>query len=115
MHSTPAISASHHARRINPFQQLREILLQKLWLPRVIYEALPYLYLVMGLTALVSAAYLPGWNWLLPYAILFSLACLHVSLAIIALRYNARCKSSAGRGNGDDYSDEDYPASEGRG
>lgn len=90
MHNSNAISASAHRRQTNFLRQMRNVLLQKLWLPKIIYEALPYFYLVMGLVALASAVYMPGWAWLLPYAMLFGLACLHVSIALIALRYNFR-------------------------
>lgn len=90
MQNSSAIPASHDGRISFP-RQIRNFLLQKLWLPRIIYEALPYLYLFLGIIALVSAVHIPGWAWMLPYAILFSLICLHVSLAVIALRYNYRC------------------------
>jgi hypothetical protein len=90
MHHNRAVPASHHETRISFAQQIRVSLLRKLWLPRLLYEALPYLYLVIGMAALASAVYVPGSGWILPYAILFAVICLHASLAIIALRYNYR-------------------------
>ena len=97
MQSSSAIPVSADQRRNNPLRQIHGILLQKLWLPRIIYEALPYLYLLMGLSALACALYMPGWGWILPYAMLFGLVCLHISIALIALRYNFRRNAKACR------------------
>ena len=69
---------------------LRRVLLRKLWLPRFVYEALPYLYVVLGLAALASAIYAPGMTWILPYLLLIGLGCLHGGLALVALRYRLR-------------------------
>jgi hypothetical protein len=90
MHPSRAVPASSHESRISFAQQIHGLLLQKLWLPRLLYEALPYLYLAIGIAALASALYVPGSGWILPYAILFAVICLHASLAIIALRYKYR-------------------------
>ena len=68
-------------------KKLRKILFRKLWLPRVIYESLPYLYILAGLTTLISGVYLPDGTWILPYVVLLGLICLHAGLAVAALRY----------------------------
>jgi len=70
--------------------RFRKLLLRRLWLPRFIYEALPYLYIACGLVALGSAIYTPDWTWILPWAILVGLICLHAGLALAALRYRIR-------------------------
>jgi hypothetical protein len=90
MQNSSAISASTHEPPKGFLRHMRNVLLQKIWLPRAIYETLPYLYFLLGLGALVSAIYTPGWGWILPYAMLFGLVCLHVSIALIALRCNFR-------------------------
>jgi hypothetical protein len=69
---------------------LRRLLFRKLWLPRSVYEALPYFYLASGLGALLSALYLPSWTWILPYLILLGAICLHAGLAILTLRWRYR-------------------------
>lgn len=70
--------------------KLRSLLLRRLWLPRIVYEALPYLYIACGLVALASAMYTPDWTWILPWAILVGLISLHAGLALVALRYRFR-------------------------
>ncbi len=90
MQSPSAIHDSARPRPVGLAGRLRRILLRKLWLPRGVYEALPYAYIGLGLTALASAIYLPGWTWVLPYLALIGLGCLHAGLALIALRYRFR-------------------------
>ena len=90
MHSTQIIRAPQHLRRNNASRRIRNLLLQKLWLPRIVYETLPFLYLFLGLTALASAMHMQDWTWILPYAILLGLICLHAGLALITLRYRYR-------------------------
>ena len=90
MQSTHVIRAPQHLRRNNASRLIRNLLLRKLWLPRIVYETLPFLYLFLGLTALASAMHLQDWTWILPYAILLSLICLHAGLALITLRYRYR-------------------------
>lgn len=92
MHS-PSLIQRAAARRPGPAGGLRGILLRKLWLPRAVYEVMPYVYVCLGLLALASAIYLPGWTWVLPYLLLIGLACLHAGLALIALRYRFRRRS----------------------
>ncbi len=70
--------------------RIQQIFLRKLWLPRGLYEALPYLYIAVGLLALFSAIFSPGWAWILPYVLLVGLIFLHLGLALVALRYRFR-------------------------
>jgi hypothetical protein len=90
MHSSNVIKAPRFFRRTSSNRQIRDLLLQKLWLPRIVYELLPYFYLSLGLTALASATHMRAWVWILPYAILLGLICIHVGLALITLRYRYR-------------------------
>jgi len=69
---------------------LRRLLFRKLWLPRIVYEMLPYIYMVAGGGALYAATQLGDWRWVLPYAVLLGLICLHAGLGIAALRYRFR-------------------------
>lgn len=73
---------------------LRRLLLRKLWLPKALYEALPYIYIVAGSAALIAALYLPGWTWILPYIILLGLVCLHIGLGLVTLRLRFRRSQS---------------------
>jgi ABC-type microcin C transport system permease subunit YejE len=90
MQNHSAIQTSATPQRAGFGKRFRDLLLQKLWLPRIVYEAMPFIYIVLGIFALISAMYTPDWTWILPYAILLGLMCLHAGLAIVTLRYNHR-------------------------
>ncbi len=75
---------------------LRRIFLRKLWLPRAVYELIPYAYAGLGLVALGSALYVPTWAWILPYLLLIGLTCLHAGAAILALRLRFRRRERRG-------------------
>ncbi len=70
--------------------RLRHILLRKLWLPRIVYELIPLVYILLGIIALASAVYAHGWTWILPYLVLIGVGCLHAGFAIAGLRYRFR-------------------------
>lgn len=65
---------------------LASLLFWRIWLPRWLYAALPYLYLLLGTLALVSGLFLPEPGWAVPYLLLISLAGLHGGAALLALR-----------------------------
>jgi len=62
------------------------ILSQKIWIPKLLYAALPYFYLVSGIGALVATLYVGSWIWLLPHYLLFSAICMHMGLLIFRRR-----------------------------
>lgn len=84
----PNTDTRQHAPGI--LNRLGRILLRKLWLPRGVYEAIPYVYLLCGFLALASAVFGTGWTWILPYVVLLGLGCLHAGLGLLTLRYRAR-------------------------
>jgi hypothetical protein len=90
MHDGKVFSAAARDQRRNSTARLREILTRRVWLPAIVYEALPYLYILCGVVALVSAIFARDWTWILPWAILVGLICLHAGLALAALRYRLR-------------------------
>ncbi|MAF82965.1 MAG: hypothetical protein QGF90_07905 [Gammaproteobacteria bacterium] len=59
-------------------------------MPNIVYEALAAIYICSGLVALAAALFLPGWTWILPWAVVFGLATLHLGLGIAALRHRLR-------------------------
>ncbi|HHQ15178.1 MAG TPA: hypothetical protein ENK16_09110 [Chromatiales bacterium] len=75
--------------------RLRRILLTKLWLPRIVYELIPAVYILLGVGALASALYGRGWTWIVPYLVLIGVGCLHAGLAIAGLRYRFRRRQQA--------------------
>lgn len=59
---------------------------RKIWLPKVVYDALPWFYLVAGMAAFLATLYISAWFWILPHYLLFSAACLHLGLIILRRR-----------------------------
>ncbi len=59
---------------------------RKIWLPKGLYDALPYFYLVAGLAAFLATLYIGNWLWVLPHYLLFSAACLHLGVLILRRR-----------------------------
>ncbi|MGB5164320.1 MAG: hypothetical protein WBN09_06345 [Woeseiaceae bacterium] len=64
------------------------VLSRKIWLPKLLYNGLPYFYLGAGLTALLATLYISDWFWVLPHYLLFSGACLHLGVMVFARRRN---------------------------
>ena len=62
-------------------------LLKKIWLPRIVYDALPYFYLTAGFAAFFATLYISEWFWVVPHYILFSGVCLHLGATIYARRH----------------------------
>ena len=90
MHAPTSISPTERPAHTGISQKVRKALFRKLWLPRFVYEALPYLYMAVGFLSIYAAARMPGWTWILPYAFLLGIICVHTGLAITALRYRFR-------------------------
>jgi len=59
---------------------------RKIWLPKLLYDCLPYFYLTAGFAAFFATLYISDWFWVLPHYILFSAACLHLSFAVYRRR-----------------------------
>ena len=55
---------------------------RKIWLPKMLYDALPYFYLTSGFAAFFATMYISEWFWVLPHYLLFSAACLHLGFAV---------------------------------
>jgi hypothetical protein len=70
----------------NLTRSLEKFATKKIWLPRLLYDSLPYFYLVAGITAFFAALYISEWFWVVPQYILFSAACLHLAFAVFRRR-----------------------------
>ncbi len=55
-----------------------KIVSRKIWLPKILYDALPYFYLTSGVAAFFATLYISEWFWILPHYLLFSAACVHI-------------------------------------
>lgn len=68
-------------------RQTGSLLSRKIWLPKALYSALPYFYLITGISALLATLYISHWLWILPHYLLFSAACLHMAVLIFRRRH----------------------------
>lgn len=68
---------------------------RKIWLPKLIYDALPWFYLMAGCAALFATLYISDWFWVLPHYLLFSGACLHLAVAVYRRRRRAARERAA--------------------
>lgn len=59
---------------------------RKIWLPKLLYDALPYFYLLSGIAAFLTTLYISDWFWVLPHYLLFSAACLHLGVFVYRRR-----------------------------
>ncbi len=59
---------------------------RKIWLPKILYDALPYFYLTSGFAAFFATLYISEWFWVLPHYLLFSAACIHLGVAVYRRR-----------------------------
>lgn len=77
--ATPAQDSS--ARKPN-------VLATNVWLPGLLYDALPYFYLTAGFAAFFTTLYISDWFWIVPHYLLFSAACVHLAYAVFHMRRN---------------------------
>ena len=63
---------------------------RKIWLPKLLYDALPYFYLTSGFAAFFATLYISEWFWVLPHYLLFSAACLHLGIMVYRRRRSRR-------------------------
>ncbi|MEM1174662.1 MAG: hypothetical protein AAGA33_12495 [Pseudomonadota bacterium] len=66
----------------------KAVVLRKIWLPKLLYDCLPYFYLASGIAALFATLYINQWFWVVPHYLLFSAACLHFGIAVFRRRRN---------------------------
>lgn len=67
-----------------------KILTRKLWIPRILYAALPLFYILSGIAALLATLYISDWFWILPHYLLFSAACVHMGVLVHRRRQRHR-------------------------
>jgi hypothetical protein len=64
-----------------------QLMSRTIWLPRALYVAIPYFYIVAGIGALLAALYISDWFWILPHYLLFAAACLHMGILVYRKRH----------------------------
>ncbi len=68
----------------------RQVAARKIWLPKLLYDCLPYFYLTSGFAAFFATLYISEWFWVLPHYLLFSAACIHFGIIVHRRRWKAR-------------------------
>jgi hypothetical protein len=86
--STPNLSETQQITR-----ETGSLLSRKIWIPKLLYSALPYFYICSGLAALVATLYIGHWFWVLPHYLFFSAACLHMGIMIYRRRIRGKDSS----------------------
>lgn len=59
---------------------------RKVWLPKLLYDSLPWFYLSAGILAFFATVYVSTWLWVVPHYLLFSLACVHLGIVVLRKR-----------------------------
>lgn len=59
---------------------------RKIWLPKLVYDALPWFYLGAGIAAFAATIYIGDWYWVVPHSLLVSGACIHLALYLFIRR-----------------------------
>lgn len=77
----------------------RKFATKKIWIPKLLYDALPYLYLTAGFGAFFATIYISDWFWVLPHYLLFSAACVHLGIAVYRRRHRPKLTDSNPPGN----------------
>mgnify|MGYP001554711048 CR=1 FL=1 len=66
-----------------------DLVVRKIWLPKLMYDALPFFYVGAGLAAFAATLYISAWFWILPHYLLFSVGCVHLGILIFRRRRRA--------------------------
>lgn len=95
--------ASVHPMSLSATQEMaREtgfLITRKVWLPKLIYDLLPYFYITSGFAAFFATLYISNWFWVLPHYLLFSAACLHIGFAVYRRRKHELDTESSHQGS----------------
>ncbi|MEX0976367.1 MAG: hypothetical protein WDZ50_04650 [Woeseia sp.] len=70
-------------------RRAEKLAMRRIWLPKLIYDALPWFYLAAGCAAFMATIYISEWFWVLPHYLLFAAGCLHLSYAVYRRRRRA--------------------------
>lgn len=86
-------SATSKSAQLTETQQMTQdagqMISRKIWLPKLLYNALPFFYVFAGIGALAATLYINGWTWVLPHYLLFAVACLHMGVLVLRRRKNS--------------------------
>jgi Flp pilus assembly protein TadB len=87
MFSNTASESAHLSETQEMARDTGDLMSRKIWLPKLLYNSLPYFYLFAGIAALLATLYISNWYWILPHYLLFVAACLHMGLLVYRRRH----------------------------
>ena len=70
-------------------KRIGHIMLRRVWLPKPLYNALPMIYICLGIYATYAALFMTHWSWVVPYFLLLACGCLHAGIYTATLRIRA--------------------------
>lgn len=76
-------------------QSVAKIALRRIWLPGILYECLPYFYVLAGFAALFATLYINAWYWMVPHWILFCGLAVHAGIRLLTRRRAFRTAARA--------------------
>jgi len=88
--SNTAVKPGHLSETQEITRNTGQLMSRKIWLPKALYNALPYFYLIAGVLALLATVYISDWFWVLPHYLLFAVACLHMGGLVYRRRHRRR-------------------------
>jgi len=88
--SNTAVKPGHLSETQEITRNTGRLMSRKIWLPKALYNALPYFYLISGVLALLATVYISDWFWVLPHYLLFAVACLHMGGLVYRRRHRPR-------------------------
>jgi len=86
MLSTAAGNATSLKETGHGDRKSRSVVSKKIWLPKLIYSAVPMFYFLSGVAAFLATVYINEWFWVLPHYVLFSAVCLHLGFFVYRKR-----------------------------
>ena len=87
MLSSAAGKATHLSEPQDKNRKAGSVVSRKIWLPKLLYDALPFFYLDAGIAAFFATLYINEWFWVLPHYVLFSAVCLHLGIFVYRRRH----------------------------
>lgn len=93
MLSSAAGNATTHNAAAQDRHAVTRVLTQRIWLPKLVYDSLPYFYILSGLSAFFATIYITEWFWVVPHYVLFSFACLHLGFYVHRRRQTRSAES----------------------
>jgi hypothetical protein len=87
MLSSAAGKATTHTEARRARRNKSSLVSRKIWLPKLLYDSLPYFYLASGMVAFLATLYISEWFWILPHYVLFSAVCLHLGIIVYRRRH----------------------------